>query len=151
METLRDSSELKEAADILGEELVVRLRDQRSSREDKLRHKIRELAQRSRSRIVVLSDDQGLPLVAQGDAIDSERVSAAVTLLGDTLSRVGRIVGRPDAHYVALELSFDERLVVLQFEVQERTYYLFSIGPSDVDIRSELELSIMQVDSILSV
>ncbi len=151
METLRDSSELKEAADILGEELVVRMRDQRSSREDKLRRHLRTLCQRSKSKIAVLSDNQGLPLVTEGDVMNEDLVSAAVTILGETLERVGRMLERPDTHFISLDLSFDERLFVQKFDVLDQSYHLLVIGPSDGDIRSELELSIMQITSILSV
>lgn len=150
METLRDSSELKEAADILNEELVVRLRDQRTSREDTLRRHLRKLCQRSRVKIAVLSDDQGLPLVIEGEAMAGEVVSAVVTILGETLDRVGRILEKPEARFSSLDLSFDEKLAIRKFEVLDRSYSLFTIGPSDGDVRSEFEITIMQLTSVLS-
>ena len=58
-------------------------------------------------------------------------------------------MNQADASNISVDINYLEKAVVRKFPINEATYYLMTICPQEMDERSEIELSIEQVISIL--
>ena len=152
METLRDSSEIKEAAALFGELFSDRraaaITPQRS-REQRLAQALRMMAERSGISYAAVVDERGLPLAAHGDALTDSAVGAFVTLASDCLGKIAGIVESWDIRHVAYDIGYTDKAVVRAFTVGDKPFYLIIICGQDTDERSEVELSIEAISAIV--
>lgn len=118
-------------------------------RGDRLQHVIGDMCQRSGFIGAVIADSDGLPLAVVNPPVSEDALAAFTTVLGEALNRAGTLLGQHGAEYLSIDINYEEKIVLRRFMVHEVITYLLVICPQEVDERSEIELSIDQISSIL--
>lgn len=178
MKKLWDSSEIQEAAllfdDLLKESEVVpavrvipvdrvatpkppviipipeREKGRRVYRGDRLEDTLVSMCKRGQFHGSVLADDSGLPLAIYNSPVQGEILAAFTSVLGKSLSESSRLLDQPNANNISMDINFLDKIVLRKFVVNEKPYFIMIISPQQVDERSELELSINLISTILS-
>lgn len=150
MPRLRDSSELKEAAALLGA-IIQDTRDVTplATRGERLRQVLQRMCARAHLRGAAVADAQGLPLATHEFPYSVEAVGALAALLGEVLAKVGGVTGDADVSSVAIDIGFTDKLVARRFRSEEETYFILALCPQELDERGELELSIEEIRSVV--
>jgi hypothetical protein len=95
-------------------------------------------------------DESGLALAVTGDVLPAESLAAFGSVLGEALERAGRILGHRAADTISMDLDYTNKIVLRRFELDERRYSLMAICLQGTDERSELEVTIGEIVSVLS-
>lgn len=119
-------------------------------RGDRLEQVIENMCQRSGFIGAIIADSQGLPLAIVNPPVSEEAIAAFTSVLGDALKRAGSLLGQHGAEYLAMDINYQDKIVLRQFQIEATSYSLMVICPQEVDERSEIELSIEQVVAILT-
>jgi hypothetical protein len=120
------------------------------NRADRLENILEALCRRAGLAGAVAADESGLALAATGGGLPAEVLEAFTSVLGEALERAGRILGRRAADTISMDLDYSDKLVLRRFDFGEQRYSLMAICPQGVDERSEFEVSIGQIVSVLS-
>ncbi len=118
-------------------------------RGDQLEQVIKNMCQRSHFSGAVVTDDTGLPFAVVNPPVSMEAVSAFTSVLGGALERAGSLLGHHGAEYLSIDINYEEKIILRRFLINDISYYLLAICPQEVDERSEIEISIDQIRSIL--
>lgn len=119
-------------------------------RGDRLERVLSTMCARSEFSGAVVTDETGLPFAVVNPPVSLETVNALASVLGNALERTGSMLGESNADYLSIDVNVDSKLILRRFALHEGTYFLLALCPQDVDERSEIELSIDQIVSILS-
>ena len=123
---------------------------QRVYRGDRLEDTLVSMCKRGHFHGSVLADDSGLPLAIYNSPVQGEILAAFTSVLGKSLSESSRLLDQPNANNISMDINYMDKIVLRKFVVNEKPYYIMIISPQQVDERSELELSINLVSTILS-
>lgn len=151
MQRLRDSSEVREAAELLGailEQTPPRGSDQ-AARGVRLARILREMCARAGFAGAAITDARGLPLATHALPFPMEAAGALTAILGDVLTRVADMTSHADASSVAIELGYFDKLVVRRFAERDAIYFLLVVCPARTEERAEIELSIDEISSLV--
>ena len=118
-------------------------------RGDKLENVLFAMCRRGGFSGAVIVDSDGLPLAVYNSPVAEELAAAFTMILGEALEKGANLLNQADASNISVDINYLEKAVVRKFPISEATYYLMTICPQDMDERSEIELSIEQVVSIL--
>ncbi|SEA57031.1 hypothetical protein SAMN05660420_02506 [Desulfuromusa kysingii] len=118
-------------------------------RGDQLEQVLRNMCLRSHFGGAVVTDATGLPFAVVNPPVSMEAVSAFTSVLGSALERAGSLLGQHGAEYLSLDINYEEKIILRRFLIHELPYFLLVICPQEVDERSEIEISIDQIVSIL--
>lgn len=150
MVRLRDSSEVQEAATLLGQILLeTKESELGSNRGERLERTLALLCSRARFTGAAVADGQGLALAAYNCPYDMEALSAFAAIMGEAIVRAGDTIGHAEADALSLDVNFTDKLVVRRFPVGDQTCLLLVLCPQELDERSEMELSIEQISTII--
>jgi hypothetical protein len=119
-------------------------------RGDRLENTLAAMCKRGEFSSAVIADNSGLPLAAYNTPDKSDEIAAFATILGETLVKASTMLDQPNANNVSLDINYSDKAVLRRFMINEAPYYLFIICPQEMDERSEVELSVKQISSILS-
>ena len=119
-------------------------------RGDQLEQVIKNMCRRSHFSGAVVADDTGLPFAVVNPPVSMEAVSAFTAVLGGALERAGSLLGHHGAEYLSIDINYEEKIILRRFLINEAPYFLLAICPQEVDERSEIEISIDQIVSILN-
>jgi len=97
----------------------------------------------------VVADRQGLTLGVYNSPVDMEILAAFTTVLGEAISKAGRFLDQHEANNISLDINYADKAVVRQFTLAENPYFIMIICPQNVDERSEVELSLDQIVTLL--
>lgn len=118
-------------------------------RGDQLEQVIKNMCQRSHFKGAVVTDDTGLPFAVVNPPVSMEAISAFTVVLGGALERAGSLLGHHGAEYLSIDINYEEKIILRRFLINDAPYFLLAICPQEVDERSEIEISIDQIVSIL--
>jgi hypothetical protein len=121
-----------------------------ATRADRLEFVLDALCLRAGLAGAVLADDSGLPMAVHGQSLGTENLAAFTSVLGEALEKAGRFIGHFSADYISMDVDYEHKLVLKRFLFEQRPYFLMVLGPQAVDDRSELEVTVGQVVSLLS-
>jgi hypothetical protein len=150
---LRDSSEVKEAASLLGELLQQTAAEDAARtgfRGERIQRELRQLCARAGFEAACLCDQHGLPLAIHDMPIAEETIAALATVLGGALARTCDIADWPNAASLSIDIDYQDKLVLRTFIVDEIPYYLLVQCSQETDERSDLELSVEQIAAIIT-
>ncbi len=151
MRRLRDSSELREAADLL-ESIVKETvpRGVADARGERLRRILVQLCTRAGFSTAVVAGGDGLPLAAHGLSFPLEAAGAVMSIMGDALKRVSSVLERREpASSMTIDLSYADKLVVRRFSEGEGIFFLRVVCPLHVDEHAEIEVSIDEISRLV--
>lgn len=154
MRKLRDSSEMQEAMTLLSEIIEATRRmdaAEASKRGQRLESTLAAMCTRAGFKSAVVVDSRGLPLADYHPSIPGESIGALTVVLAEALARVSSILGARSLTAASLDIDLTDKLVLRRFTADDETYFLVVIAAQELDERSELELSIDQIGSIISV
>jgi hypothetical protein len=97
----------------------------------------------------VVANQQGLPLGVYNSPVDVEILAAFTTVLGEAISKASRFLDQHEANNISLDINYADKAVVRQFTLAENPYFIMIICPQNVDERSEVELSLDQIVTLL--
>lgn len=97
----------------------------------------------------VIADRSGLPLAVFNSPVGDDSVAAFTSVLGDALDRAGMLLKQKDANNISMDINYTDKVVLRRFLSAEQPFYLMVICDQAVDERSEVELSIDQVKTVL--
>jgi len=118
-------------------------------RGDRLENVLIAMCRRGGFSGAVLSDSSGLPMAVFNSPVEIESVAAFTSVLGDALDKAGRYLQQHGADYISMDVNYEDKVVVRRFAIAEMNLYLMVLCPQSVDERSEVELSIQQLVSVL--
>jgi len=168
MKKLWDSSEIQEAAllfdDLLNSPFETEIpkppnivsppkqekKSQSPFRGDRLEEALVSMCKRGEFRGSVLADNDGLPLAIYNSPVQGEILAAFTSVLGKSLSESSRLLNQPNANNISMDINYIDKIVLRKFLVNEKPYFLMIISPQNIDERSELELSINYISTIMS-
>ncbi len=167
MSTFRDSSELLEAAQLfrglvlarepagpaeaaVGSSLGAASAASSGFRGDRLEDALAAMCRRGGLAGAVVADSAGLPLAAHNSPVALESLAAFTSVLGEALEKAARYLGQPGADYITMDVSYQDKVVLRRFLLGERPCYLMVLCAQGTDERAEVEVSIRQVQSILT-
>jgi len=119
-------------------------------RGDQLEQVIHNMCKRGHFSGAVVTDDTGLPFAVVNPPVSMEAVSAFTVVLGGALERAGSLLGHHGAEYLSMDINYEEKIILRRFLINDASYFLLAICPQEADERSEIEISIDQIVSILS-
>ena len=99
----------------------------------------------------MIADDNGFAVAAYNSPVESEVFAALASVLGQTIDKAVFFLGQQDANNISLDVNYADKVVVRKFTVADNPFYLIIVCPQHIDERSEVELSIEQIKSILAV
>jgi hypothetical protein len=114
-----------------------------------LTHLLDQIAEKGRFRVVVLNDDQGLPLATSSTAWDVDRlvgISAHVSALADRLGRAGA----PAPLSVMLHDEDNQLTLCRIFRVRDKRLILTAVSTGAELSTSALDPALGKVDAVLS-
>lgn len=114
-----------------------------------LTHLLDQIAEKGRFRVVVLNDDEGLPLASSSNAWDIDRlagVSAHVSMLVDRLGRAGT----PAPLSVMLHDEDNQLTLCRIFRVRDKRLILTAVSSGTGLSTSALDPALGKVDAVLS-
>ena len=152
MDRLRDCSEMKEAAQLLDELLAQAQADRLAGgthRQDRLQNLLETMCRRGSFTGAVLADGHGLPLVAHRCPLEPGALAAFTSVLSNALDKASVLLGEESAPQIGLDTTLTEKAVLRRFLIAEQPHYLLVFCPQTVDERSELELSLEQLATVL--
>lgn len=115
-----------------------------------MRWLLAEMCKRGGFSGAVVADRSGLPLAEFNPPYDRDVLAAYSALLSEALERAGQLLGKRDANNLSLDVNYVEKLVVRRFVSGDQEFCLLIVCPQSVDERSELELSIDQILTVLA-
>jgi hypothetical protein len=118
-------------------------------RGDQLENILYGMCKRGGFSSAMVADRQGLTLGVYNSPVEMEVLAAFTTVLGDTISKAGRFLDQHEANNISLDINYADKAVVRQFTLAEHPYFIMIICPQNVDERSEVELSLEQIITLL--
>ena len=118
-------------------------------RGDRLENLLFAMCRRGGFSGAVVSDDTGLPLAVYNSPVDSDRIAAFTSVLGDALAKAGDFLEQHGAEYISMDINHVDKVVVRRFFYDEIEMYLMVLCAQSMDERAEVEMSIEQIISIL--
>jgi len=120
------------------------------SRGDRLATALEVLCKRGNFSGAVIADAQGLPLAVYNSPVSAEALAAFTSVLGTAIDKAGHLLNQPDADNISMDIDYADKVVLRRFTCEGRQYYLMVICSQTTDERSEIELSLEQIVSMLS-
>jgi predicted regulator of Ras-like GTPase activity (Roadblock/LC7/MglB family) len=149
---LKDYSEIQEAAHLF-DELIKLKQDTLVSgeldRDAQLENVLTDMCGLSGFSSAVLSDADGFPMVAHNSPVENDEMAACTTVLAGALEKAASLLGRDHADLISVDITSTEKASLRRFLVNDTTFFLMIICPQEVDERSEINLAIEQITSIL--
>jgi predicted regulator of Ras-like GTPase activity (Roadblock/LC7/MglB family) len=152
MRRLRDSSEVREAVDLLGNiirETPPREGGQAGSRGERLRRVLGRMCARSGFAAAAVTDGTGLPLAAHALPFPAETAGALASVLGTAMERVADVAGERNVSSISVDVSLVDKLVVRRLSLPSAAYYLLVLCAQTVDEHAEIELSVDELRAIV--
>ena len=164
MKTLWDSSEIKEAAELFNDVLVTPeslpvpedpgiIESQRSgpvSRGDRLEDTLAEMCARGQFHSALLADKSGLPIAAYNCPVDTDLYAAFTPDLGIPLKKTGQLFSEPGVNFISIDLNVSDKLMFLEFLIDEYSYFLAITCPKTVDDRDEIDRGVSGITRALA-
>ena len=119
-------------------------------RGDRLEHVLASMCSRGGLSGAVVADGQGLPLADFQSPVGGDVLAAFTSVLGGALERAGLLLGAQGAENISMDLNYTDKVVLRRFAHDGEPYFIMVICSQDLDERSEVELSIEQITSILT-
>jgi len=118
-------------------------------RGDRLENLLIAMCRRGGFSGAVVSDGTGLPLAVHNSPVDSDRIAAFTSILGDALAKAGLFLEQHGAEYISMDINLVDKVVVRRFSYDGMEMYLLVLCSQAMDERAEVEMSIEQIVSIL--
>jgi len=118
-------------------------------RGDRLENLLFSMCRRGGFSGAVVSDETGLPLAVYNSPVDSDRIAAFTSILGDALAKAGLFLEQHGAEYISMDINLVDKVVVRRFLYDGMEMYLLVLCSQAMDERAEVEMSIEQIVSIL--
>jgi len=151
MRRLRDSSEVREAADLLDailKDTQPRHGANGGARGERLRRLLVQLCARAGFSGAAVADGDGLPLAAHN--LPFQSAGAVISIMGDSLKRVADVASQREAASISIDVNYADKLVVRRFAAADAPYYLLIACPQGVDEHGEVELSVDEIATLVS-
>lgn len=97
----------------------------------------------------VLADRDGLPLADFNSPVSTDIIAACSSVLGSAMEHTAAMLNQRDANNISMDINYTEKVVLRRFEIVGAPYFLMVICPQAIDERSELEVSIEQITTVL--
>lgn len=119
-------------------------------RAERVRQLLADMCKRGGFSGAVLADRSGLALAEFNTPFDIDALAAFASVVGGILEQADRLLGKRDANNLALDINYVEKIVVRKFALAHQPAFLLLICPQSIDERSEVELSIDLIASVLA-
>lgn len=119
-------------------------------RAERVRQLLADMCKRGGFSGAVLADRSGLALAEFNSPFDIDALAAFASVVGGILDQADRLLGKRDANNLALDINYVEKIVVRKFTLVHQPAFLLLVCPQSIDERSEVELSIDLIASVLS-
>lgn len=118
-------------------------------RGDRLEKALQVMCKRGDFTGAVIADFSGLPIAVYNSPVGTNALAAFTSVLGTALEKAARLLDQHEADNISMDINYADKVVLRRFNVEGLQYYLMVICPQNVDERSEIELSLEQIISIL--
>lgn len=119
------------------------------NREERLESTLFSMCKRGGFNSAVVADSKGLPLAVCNSPVGDNTIAAFTSVLGDVLEKTAGLLKQNDANIVSIDINYTDKAVLRRFFISDTPHFLMIICPQEADERSEVELSIDQIKSIL--
>lgn len=118
-------------------------------RGEQLEHALATMCRRGDLAGAVVADRRGFALAVHNSPVDDDAIAAFTTVLGDALEKAATLLGEHGAENISMDINYTDKVVLRRFSVDGLPYFIMVICPQHVDERSEVEISIDQITTIL--
>lgn len=118
-------------------------------RGDRLEYILSSMSKRGGLIGAVVADAKGLPLSDYNSPVGGDILAAFTSVLGSALERAATLLGESGAELISMDINYTDKIVLRRFPVAGEQYFLLVICPQDLDERTEVELSIEQITTVL--
>ncbi|MBI5694536.1 MAG: hypothetical protein HZC51_02195 [Nitrospirae bacterium] len=119
-------------------------------RGDRLENALSALCRRAGFTGAVVADRSGLALALYNSPVDGGLLAAFTSVLGDALEKAGPMLGQTGAESISMDINYTDKVVLRRFNIDNRPYFLMVLCPQTVEERSEIEVSIDEIASIMT-
>lgn len=119
-------------------------------RSDQMGDILRNMCKRGGFSGAVVADRGGLPVADFNCPVEIDVMAALGSVLGSSLEQAAELLQRPEANNLSVDINYVDKIVLRTFRFESLPYHLLVICPQAIDERSEVELSIEQIQSVLS-
>ncbi|MBI5189159.1 MAG: hypothetical protein HZA22_00595 [Nitrospirae bacterium] len=119
-------------------------------RGDRLENALSALCRRAGFAGAVVADRSGLALALYNSPVDGGLLAAFTSVLGDALEKAGPMLGQTGAENISMDINYTDKVVLRRFNIDNRPYFLMVLCPQTVEERSEIEVSIDEIASIMT-
>lgn len=119
-------------------------------RGDRLEYILSSMCKRGGLIGAVVADAKGLPLSDFNSPVGGEILAAFTSVLGSALERAATLLGESGAEVISMDINYTDKIVLRRFPVAGEHYFLLVICPQTLDERTEIELSIEQITTVLT-
>lgn len=119
-------------------------------RGDRLEFILSSMCRRGDLSGAVVADGKGLPLADYNSPVGGDILAAFTSVLGSALERAATLLGESGAELISMDINYTDKIVLRRFTVAGEPYFLMVICSQSLDERTELELSIEQIITVLT-
>lgn len=119
-------------------------------RSDQMGDILRNMCKRGGFSGAVVADRGGLPVADFNSPVELDVMAALGSVLGGSLEQAADLLQRPEANNLSVDINYVDKIVLRTFRFENLPYHLLVICPQAIDERSEVELSIEQIQGVLS-
>lgn len=119
-------------------------------RGEQLEHALVTMCRRGGLTGAVVADRRGFALAVHNSPVDDDAIAAFTTVLGEALEKAALLLGEHGAENIAMDINYSDKVVLRRFTIDGQPYFLMVLCPQQIDERSEVEISIDQITRILS-
>jgi len=118
-------------------------------RSDALDQVLTQACARGQFKGAVLADAQGFALAVHEGPLATDVLAAFTSVLGEALERAAVLLRQREATYISMDIDYLDKLVLKRFAVGPHTLFLMLIASQGGDERTDLELAIGQIRSLI--
>ncbi len=118
-------------------------------REEQLEKTMAAMCKRAGFIGAVIADNSGSPLAAHNSPVNDQIMATFTSILGTALEKAGNLLDEHKANHITLDINHTEKAALRLFHIDGRPYFLMIICPQEVDEKTEVELSIVQLAAVL--
>jgi predicted regulator of Ras-like GTPase activity (Roadblock/LC7/MglB family) len=119
-------------------------------RGDRIEKALQVMCKRGDFTGAVIADVSGLPIAAYNSPVSTNALAAFTSVLGTALEKAAHLLEQNGADNISMDINYADKVVLRRFNIKGLQYYLMVICPQNIDERSEIELSLEQIITILS-
>ena len=118
-------------------------------RSDKLVFALESMCRRGDFLGAIIADENGFPLADFNSPVSVDQMAAYTGVLGDSMIKGRHFLSEEAVNNISMDINYTDKIVLRRFSGQGQHFHLLVICPQDVDERSEMELTVEELQTMI--